>query len=241
MKKNKKQPKQEQETQELLITNFSPHSPLAESYRTLRTNVGFAAARTNSRSIMSTSCNPEDGKSTILSNLAISFALAGHKTVLLDCDLRRPVIHRLFGISNKVGVSNCLQEKVTIEEVGCRDYLENLTVVTSGPVLLNPSEILANEYTHAFIKAITSEYDYVFIDAPPVLSVADAMLIASHVDGVILVLTATETKTKMAKEAKLQLNKANANILGIVLNKISKDNRLFEDTYYAYTYSSEKS
>ncbi len=232
MLRNKKKNKvSDQYYDDVLITNISPNSQVAEAYRTLRTNIGFAAAQGNCRSILMTSCSPQDGKSTSIANIAVSFALAGNKTVLFDCDLRKPVLHHIFGIPNHQGLTNCLLEKITIEEVGHREVIENLLVVTSGPIPPNPSELLGNVYTKAFFKAVLDEYDYVFIDAPPVLAVADTSLLASQADGVILMITATSTKTKLAKATIEQLERANANILGVILNKVTSENKFYHEPY----------
>lgn len=221
-----------------LIIHTQPKSPMAEAYRTLRTNLGFARPDERCRTIMVTSTNPGEGKSTTISNLAVAMAQAGSKTILVDCDLRKPVMHKIFGVDNLHGFTNCLLKNMDIEDAAYHGLVENLTLLTSGPIPPNPAEILNAERTEKFWSQLLVQYEYVFIDTPPVLAVTDASIVASQVDGVILVVRSAETRKDLAREASEQLRKANAHILGVVLNQVKINSR---DSQYYYYYSQDDS
>jgi len=225
--------KKEEEYQ--LITHKSPKSPIAEAYRTLRTNLGFTEMDSACRSIMVSSANPNEGKSTVIANLAVVMAQAGNKVILVDCDLRRPIQHKIFGVENYHGFTNSLLQKTDIEEIAYQGLVDNLTVLTSGPIPPNPSEILGSEHTCSLWASLLEKYDYVFIDSPPVLAVADASILSTQVDGVILVVKAAETRTDMVREAKEQLKKANARLIGVVLNQVKIDSQDYHHYYYYYS------
>lgn len=215
-----------------LITYHRPKSPFAEAYRTLRTNLGFASVDHSYRSILVSSTSPQDGKSTTIANLAVTLAQAGKRVMLLDCDLRKPVLHHIFKVDNHQGVTNCLMHQVTIEEVAHEGVVENLTLVTSGPIPPNPAEMLGSERTRSLWPALLGKYDYVLIDAPPILAVADASILASQVDGVILVVRYAATRYDLAKKAKEQLLNANAHIIGVVLNQFKMEAKEYQYYYY---------
>jgi len=224
-----------------LITNTSPKSAMAEAYRTLRTNLGFASMDQPCRSILVSSSNPLDGKSTIISNLAVVMAQAGNKVILVDCDLRKPVQHKIFKVDNIRGVTNCIMQKLDVEQVAHKGLIENLTVLTSGPIPPNPAEILSSERTRSLWKTLLEKYDYVFIDAPPVLAVTDASILSTQVDGVILVVRSAITRKDLAREAKDQFAKANARLIGVVLNQVKMDANDYYQYYYYYSHDSEPS
>ena len=224
-----------------LITNTSPKSAMAEAYRTLRTNLGFASMDQSCRSILVSSSDPLDGKSTIISNLAVVMAQAGNKVILVDCDLRKPVQHKIFKVDNIRGVTNCIMQKLDVEEVAHKGLIENLTVLTSGPIPPNPAEILSSERTRSLWKTLLEKYDYVFIDAPPVLAVTDASILSTQVDGVILVVRSATTRIDLAREAKNQFAKANARLIGVVLNQVKMDANDYYQYYYYYSHDSEPS
>lgn len=214
---------------ENLITLLDPKSPISEAYRTLRTNIQFSQLDKPTRTIMVTSTTPEEGKSTTLANLAITFAQDGHKAILVDCDLRRPNIHRLFGLPNTDGLTSlALNEKLTklpLQETS----VPNLRILTSGPLPPNPSELLGSARMDQIIASLKEEADYVLFDSPPIIAVTDAAVLGRKVDGVLLVVRAGKTKREHAAKAKLLLEKVNANILGVVLNNVK-----FESSLYCY-------
>lgn len=218
-----------------LVTFSNPRSPVAEAYRTLRTNIQFSTIDKPVQTILATSTGPDEGKSTTLANLAVAIAQTGSSVILVDCDLRRPTLHRMFGLRNSEGLTS-----VALGE--CRDALPfqdtavpNLRVLAAGPTPPNPSELLGSRRMSEVIAILKGQADFVLFDTPPIIAVTDAAVLASKVDGVLLVIRAGKTKRDLAKRAKELLNKVNANILGAVLN----DARA-ESNAYNY-YSSESS
>jgi len=236
-----KKPKRKAVREYELITHKSPKSAMAEAYRTLRTNLGFAGMDQPCRSILVTSCNPLDGKSTIVSNLAVVMAQAGNKVILVDCDLRKPLQHKVFQVENFQGLTNCILQKLDVEEVAHRGLVENLTVLTSGPIPPNPAEILNSERTRSLWKTLLEKYDYVFIDSPPVLAVTDASILSTQVDGAILVVRSGVTRKDLAREAKEQFLKANARLIGVVLNQVKMDASDYYQYYYYYSHDNAPS
>lgn len=219
------------EGRERLITFSNPRSPVAEAYRQLRTNIQFSSLDRPVRTLLVTSTNPEEGKSTTLANLAITMAQAGLKVILVDCDLRRPSIHELFGLRNGEGLTTMVVgdygERFPLQESG----VENLSILPSGPLPPNPSELLGSNRMTEVINKLKAQADYVLFDSPPIIAVTDAAVLASRVDGVILVIKAGETKRELAQKAKALLEKVNANLLGVVLNNVRYDASLHR--YYA--------
>jgi len=224
-----------------LITNSSPKSAMAEAYRTLRTNLGFAGMDQPCRSILITSGNPMDGKSTIVSNLAVVMAQAGNKVILVDCDLRKPLQHKIFGVENFQGLTNCILQQIDVEQVAYTGMVENLTVLTSGPIPPNPAEILNSARTRSLWKTLLEKYDYVLIDSPPVLAVTDASILSTQVDGVILVVRSGISRIDLAREAKEQFAKANARLIGVVLNQVKMDANDYYQYYYYYSHDNAPS
>lgn len=215
-----------------LISDKNPKSLVAESYRTIRTNLNFTAeVGKTCRSIMVSSVAPYDGKSTTISNLAVVMAQAGKKVLLVDADLRKPIQHTIFDVSNQRGLSNCLLQQVPAEELVHEGLVENLSLLTSGPIPLNPSELIDSGRCRALWPSLVEKYDCVLLDAPPVLAVTDAVILSTQVDGVILVVSSASTKIEMAKEAREKFLNANARILGVVVNKVK-----MHDREYGYYY-----
>ena len=223
-------------TIERLVTHEHPKSPVAEAYRTLRTNLGFTFIDAPCRSLLFTSTNPQDGKSTTIANIAVTMAQAGNRVIAVDCDLRKPMMHKIFGLENLRGLTNTMMQQLSLEEAVHKNVIEKLDILTSGPIPPNPAEMLASERSKALWAKLAETYDYVLIDSPPVLAVADASILATQVDGVILVIRSAGTRIDLAKEAKDQLLKANANIIGSVLNQLNMESK---DYQYYYYYSHE--
>jgi non-specific protein-tyrosine kinase len=214
-----------------LIAMTSPRSPIAEAYRQLRTNIQFSSLDKPLKTLLITSTNPEEGKSTILANLAVTFAQTGSRVTLVDCDLRRPSLHQIFGLSNGSGLTSI------IVEAGAKEFpyqecgVPNLRIIPSGPLPPNPSELLGSRRMSEVIEALKADADYVLFDSPPVVAVTDAAVLAAKVDGVLLVVYAGKTRREMAKKARALLDKVNANLLGVVLNNVKYDASLHR--YYA--------
>jgi capsular exopolysaccharide synthesis family protein len=184
---------------------------------------------------MFTSSGPGEGKSTTTANTAVALAQSGKKVIIVDCDLRKPVQHKIFGKSNK-GLTNILVENIPIESVLQQTQVENLYLLTSGPIPPNPSELLGGKKLVEVLDALKLQADYVIIDAPPVIAVTDACVLASKVDGVNLVIGAGIVRPEMAQKAKELLTKAKGHLLGVILNRVEIEQ---EHAYYYYYYGSD--
>ncbi len=215
--------KQELTGLQRLVTLTNPSSPVSEAYRTLRTNIQFSGLDRPLRTLLVTSTSPTEGKSTTLANLAITIAQAGKRVIVVDCDLRKPTIHEIFGLPNRVGLTSLMLPSEDASEALQDPGIDNLTVITSGPIPPNPSEILASHRMEELLAALAQQADFVLLDSPPILAVTDAAILASRVDGVLLVVKAGSTKRDLAQKAKAQLQKVNAHLIGIVLNGVKTD------------------
>lgn len=220
-----------------LISLYSRKSPEAEAFKVLRSNLHFLTVDREVKSLLLTSTAPDEGKSTIAANLALTLEQTGKKVLLVDCDLRMPMLHKILQVSNFRGLTNFLAEMASLEEVIQNIHNTNLHFLSAGPIPPNPAELLASEKMAALLKSLRESYDYVLVDAPPVLAVTDAVLISSKVDGVILVSAVNKTRVDRAKEARDQLYRANARILGVVLNGVERSR---DDHYYYYYYGEDK-
>lgn len=217
------------------ITPYDSRSPVSEAYRAIRTNLQFAGAGKQLKTLVFTSAVPSEGKSTTVANLAIVMGQDDKKILLIDCDMRMPVLHRRFGLLNR-GLSNCFAENLSLKEVIQADVFPNLDIVTSGPVPPNPAELLGSKKMKALLQEAAEAYDYVFLDMPPVLAVTDAVLMSSQVDGTILVFGSGDISPDEGKQAQSVLEKVHANILGVILNKVPQHHK---SGYYYYYYYDE--
>lgn len=222
------------ETQRKLITNVNPKSPISEQYRTLRTNIQFSSVDQQYRSIMVTSAGPGEGKSTTVANLAVVFAQQGKRVLLIDADLRKPTVHYTFSLTNSVGLTNVLTRLADFQEAVRATKIENLDVLTSGPIPPNPAELLSSRSMGEFLQEAYTEYDLLLFDTPPVLAVTDAQLLANLCDGTILVVSSGKTEIETATKAKELLQAAQAKLLGVVLN-----NKAIDNSNYYYYYGSK--
>ena len=220
-----------------LVAYAEPKSAAAEAYRTLRTNITFASPDKPVHVIMATSTSPDDGKSTTIANLAITFAASGASTVLVDGDLRRPHLHTIFGLPNEQGLTTVVVDMARAAAGGAAPVLPlqntqvaNLQVLTSGPVPPNPAEILSSQRMTELLEMLRGKADYVLIDTPPIIAVTDAAVLASRVDGVLLVVNAGKTKRELAIKARDMLKQVNANVIGVVLNNAQVDKSAY--AYY---------
>lgn len=215
-----------------LITLTNPRSPAAEAYRTLRTNLYFSSLDQALETLVVTSAAPGDGKSTTLSNLAVTMAQGEKRTILADADLRQPSLHTLFGVSNNQGLTTMAVDEEALSEPPLVDTgVENLWLLPSGPSPPNPAEILGSRRMEDIITALKSRADIVLFDAPPVIAVTDAAVLGTKVDGVLLVVKAGSTRREHALRAKELLERVNVRIVGAVLNNAPPDQAL--GGYYA--------
>lgn len=210
-----------------LITLTDPRSPVAEAYRSLRTNLEFSSLDEPLRTLVVTSPAPEAGKSTTLANLAVTMAQAGKQVALVDCDLRRPSLHDIFGISNATGLTSVILDDTTSAPPLRETGVAGLRLLTSGPLPPNPAELLGSRRMSELIQSLRDQADMVLFDAPPVIAVTDAAILASQVDGVLLVLNAGVTRREHAQRAKAALDKVNARLVGTVLNNVKLDTSLY--------------
>lgn len=220
------------------ISLFQPRSPVAESFRSLRTNTMFASVDKPLRRILVTSATPQEGKTTITSNLAVVLAQGERKVALIDADLRRPQVHRKFGASNLMGLSDLFLLMRPLENLphGVIQYVEaaKLSIITSGKLPPNPAELLTSQKMSHFLNMLSQEFDLVLIDTPPVLSVTDSAALSSSVDGVILVAKPGITHLRDFQQALEQLRAVNAPVLGVVLNEVNPRNRKYGYYYHRY-------
>ena len=206
-------------------------SPYSEAYRILRTNLLFSRVDGPLKKILFTSSIAQEGKSISTANTAFSLARIGKRVIVLDCDLRKPAQHLIFGrVAN--GLTDALFGDIPITSLIQETDVENLRLVASGPIPPNPSELLASSKMQRVLDELSSAADFVLIDSPPVLPVTDACIITSRVDGVVLVLGADMVTSEMARAAKENLDKVAARLLGVVLNKVSRDDT--QAYYYNY-------
>ena len=220
-----------------LVTLSEPTSFVTESYKLLRTNLNFKNANNKLQVMLVTSAGKDEGKTTTISNLAITFAQSDKRVLLIDADLRMPQVSTIFDINKRrKGLSNLLAEELSLDSlVNKVDNLEKLEILTAGNKHVSPTELLNSEAFETFIIKCREEYDVVLIDTPPVLSFADASIISKVVDGVLLVVAAHETKKSTVVEAKKNLEKVGAYVVGVILTKVQ-----FKKNANYYRYDSEK-
>ena len=222
--------------EEIYVGN-NPRSPVAEAFRSLRTNIEFASVDSPLKTILVTSPGPMDGKSTIAANLAQVMVQGGKKVAVVDCDLRKPILHRMFDLPNRFGLSELLRGKADFSTI-IRKKDEKLFVVTSGKLPPNPAELLASELMEGFLDYISNLVDVVIIDSPPAV-VTDPVVISSKVDGVLLIIYPGQTKLNSLKLALDQLENAGARVIGLVFNRISRHNSYYYQYYYPDYYYKE--
>lgn len=222
-----------------LVALFAPKTPVAEAYRTLRTNLSFSGIGQDKpvKTLVFTSSSLQEGKSTTLANLAIVTAQMGKRTLLVGCNLRRPSLYKTFGIKRAPGVTDiilgsipwedCVQSVTDImvgsfgvPEVLTASGLDNLFIIESGQTPPNPSELLSSPQMERFLKEVSEEFDIVYVDMPPTLPVTDAAILAPKVDGIVLIYQVGRVPRNALKRAKDQLQQVGANVIGVVLNDV---------------------
>ena len=211
----------------------NPKSLTAEAFRSLRTNIKFVSTNKLIKTILFTSTGQDEGKSSVVANLAISISQSGKRVLVIDADLRNPSQHRFFKLPNFIGLSTILADNLPILDDILKNPYEGLDVLTAGPIPPNPAELLESQCMRRILQESAKDYDLVLIDSPPVIAVADASVLAHYTDGVILVVAERRAKREYALNAKVQLEKVGANMLGLVVNKakLVTDRRGY---YYAY-------
>jgi capsular exopolysaccharide synthesis family protein len=222
-----------------LITFKNPKSRAAEAFRTLRTNIQYSALDSSIKSLVVTSSGPGEGKSTVVSNLAITIAQSGKKVIIVDCDLRKPIVHKKFGIPNTEGLTNVLVQDKKVEECIVATEVANLYVLSSGPTPPNPAELLGSKKLRHILNELSKVFDMVILDAPPVIAVTDAQILSTIVEGVLIVSSYGQTEKLGLVKSKELLDKVGAKILGVVMNKVpEKSESYYYGRYYGTYYES---
>lgn len=229
MARRKKQSKHTNKMRQL-ITQFSPRSSVSEQYRTIRTNLQFSAVDEELRSILITSAGPEEGKSMTTANLAVVYAQQGKRVLVVDADMRKPTMHYTFHLDNLRGLSNVLVGESQLRDATSITNVENLDVLTCGPIPPNPSELLGSKRLPLMLDQAKELYDLVIFDTPPLLAVADAKILANVCDGSILVVRSKQTEYEAVTKSVELLEPSHAKVLGTILNDRTKK----EGNYYYY-------
>lgn len=224
-----------------LITYNNPKSPISEAYRGIRTNLLFANVDKNIKTVLVTSSTPGEGKTTTLCNIATTIAQSGELTLIIDCDMRKPGVHKVFdNLSNKKGLSDLLLDGKDYKEYIQTNVETGVDIITAGQVPSNPSELLHSYAMRQLVNQIKEDYDYIFFDTPPVLPVTDAAIMAGYIDGVILVVSSGHAGREHVLKAKASLEGVKANILGVVLNKVPVEDKKTYQSYYYYQQKKEE-
>lgn len=222
------------------ITHDDPTSPISEAYRTLRTSILLSHSDAPPKSFMFTSARPGEGKTTASINTGISFAQAGKRVVVVDLDMRKPRIHKIFNADNTTGISNYLAGNSDLAPLIQQTHIDNLFIIPAGPVPPNPSELLTSSRMGHCMELLDEYFEHIVIDTPPMLSVTDSRILSRLTDGVILVIRSAETPKPVLVEAQRSLRMVNAPILGVLVNAadlMSADYYYYSKYYYSYYYS----
>lgn len=216
-----------------MIRRYLKESLSSEAYRSLRTNIQYSSIDKNLQIIVVTSSIPGEGKSTIALNLAYSMSEMNKKVLLIDADLRRPTIHKKLNISNLVGLTDGIIQKLELKDI-VQKINDNLHVMTAGTIPPNPAEIVGSEAMTVLLNYFREIYDYIIVDTPPVLSVTDSQLLALKADGTLLVVREGFVKAKLVRLAYEELEKVHVNIVGTVLNDSEEKSKISSEYYYKY-------
>ncbi len=218
----------------ILITQTDPKSAAAEAFRTLRTNIQFAGLDQPCRNIVITSAGMGEGKTTAVANFGVVTAQGGLRVCLVDSDLRRPALHRLFGLENTQGLTSALVKGLPFAEVAQPTHIPNLSILTSGPLPPNPAELVGSKRMREFLEGASSAFDLVLCDSPPVISVSDGIALAAQCDGVILVVRAGTVSHEVIRRAADQIEAVKGRILGVLLNRVDLRRDGYYYNYYRY-------
>lgn len=214
-----------------LIAERSPNSPISEGYRMLRTNIEYSTIDHKLQIIMVTSSGPGEGKSITCANMAVSFAQANKRVLVIDADLRKPAQHHIFAIANNKGLTSALLKRLDPQDVIQHTSTDRLSVIAAGAAPPHPSEVLSSEAMGALLKKLRETYDVIIIDTPSIMSVTDAQIVAAQSDGVVLVIDSGKVKKDVALKAKASLEHVQANLIGVVLNNINRKQSEFYSNY----------
>lgn len=213
----------------MMVSHLEGNSPIMEAYRLIRTNIQFHSSAKSLKSILFTSANPGEGKSVTCGNLAILMAMDGKKTVFVDCDLRKPTGNFLFNLPNRGGVTSYLTGNANLTQILQTTTISNLSFIASGPVPSHPPELLASSRMDQLLTELSTSFDIIILDCPPMI-VSDPAILAAKVDGCIFVISSQKNRRERIKQQIDQLKRIETNIVGVILNKASK--RQVNNTYY---------
>ena len=219
-----------------IISYNDPKSAISEQYRALRTSIQYSNVDKNMKTILVTSSDKNEGKTTTVVNLAVNFANLDKKVLLIDCDLRNPSIHKMFKMGNIYGFTDILVHNREMFKCIQKTEMKNLDILTAGEIPPNPAELLSSDSMKDLIKELKKAYDYIFIDTPPIGLVTDAGVLASFIDGTVLVVKSEGVEMKQLEESKKKLDSVNAKIIGAVLNSY----KVQKNDYYYYSYYGER-
>jgi polysaccharide biosynthesis transport protein len=212
-------------------------SSIVEAYRMLRTSVLLSTAGTPPKTILITSSQPGEGKTTTAVNTAVSLSQLGSSILLIDADLRRPAVHKTFRIPGNRGIKNYLSSNTPIEDLIVDVGVPNLALLPCGPIPPNPAELISSERMKDLIRTLSEKYDHIIIDSPPLISVTDPVILSTLVDGAILVVHAGRSTRDLVRRARQELSGVGAKIFGVVLNNVDIKKEGYNDYYY-YRYNS---
>ncbi|WP_338045671.1 CpsD/CapB family tyrosine-protein kinase [Paenibacillus antarcticus] len=215
--------------------NINRRSPISEGYRNVRTNIQFSSWKHKLQVMAVTSTQAGEGKTTTISNLAVSYAQEGKRVLLIDADLRHPSVQDIFHLTNSTGLSNILAYQCSADEVIRVTDIDHLSIITAGPIPPNPTELLSSGRLHEIVESWKGDYDIILIDTSPIMAVADGIIVASICDGVILVVQAGKVKQEYIQKSKERLEHVKAHIIGVVINK-KKLNKSESNQYNYYSH-----
>lgn len=221
----------------MFIVDKLPKSITAESYRSLRTNIQYSSIDKQVKTLVVTSSNAGEGKSTVAGNLAYTFFQNGKRVLIIDCDLRKPSLHRKFNVSNEEGLTDVLVGTSKLNNV-MKKVDDNLYLLTTGTLPPNPAEIIGSNTMENFLEQCKINFDYIILDTPPILPVTDSKLLAIKADATVVVVRSEVSKSKHVSQAFKELEKVNANIIGTILNDVEMYS---EKLYYDYSNKNKKS
>lgn len=219
----------------MVVTYHHPTAPASEAFRVLRTNLQFKGLDSPLRSILITSASPGEGKSTTSANLAVAIAQTGARVCLIDADLRRPTLAKLFGLNNWTGLTTAILATDELDDCIVDSGVPGLSVITSGPIPPNPAELLGSSRMTAILSKLETAYDILIIDSPPVLAVTDAAVLSPKVSGVLLTVRSGAVSRVQVQRAKTALEAVGARLLGVVLGAVDWEGK---NGYYYYYYHS---
>lgn len=220
------------------VATLESLSSIVEAYRMLRTSVLLSTAGAPPKTILVTSSQPGEGKTTTAVNTAVSLAQLGASTLLIDADLRRPAVHKTFKISGARGITNYLSSRTPIEDVIVKLPVPNLSLLPCGPIPPNPAELISSDRMKELLRTLSEQYDHIIIDSPPLISVTDPVILSTLVDGSILVVQAGRSTRDLVRRARQELSGVGSKIFGVVLNNVNIKKEGYEDYYYYRYYSS---